>query len=1096
MERRTYSSFQESRISPRDLRLISGIQSHSALLSVKTSADTYQSIRHPLPVADTQSAAASYPAARTFPVWPFGQRAVRQAAAVEGNFLVRNCHAEIIQKPGCKKFGSRRLTKPLFSEHCCAEIISDDARRGFPFRCAEETVGPHGFSAAPFRPELRQAAVARGKIGVLRLEKEQQLWGKMLAMCKADQGLFWRKNVLTQDFHEKKVTEEHGMQRPEAVHRSNSSMLAKSNSLLADHTRPIGKGFCDSLEAEDVLGTRSAWATCTSRGMRALVSSAFPKAWKNTLTKNQTWWVMKAKIVYPDHINRKMIFTQQLFYQQIKAPVLVLGTGVCCNFCTLPSRDLKALYEQAAGYYPNSDCCGKFRYGGMGFSDHMQASVWCTLILELLFRGVERSRLFVFHMQQMYLQGTAGVTGWRNERCRPSQIPLGALPEWWGSKTHCRDRKSLDVKEYLQRCKRITYPDQTPTPTRFLKNCEEVGLFNDIDCSLEHEFRKAQEEENNKRQGLLQEQVPWPSNEIHIGEVILCQVLFIINWQVLLFGIKTMMVIVIWRKSTRYELWAQKGNWLLASPLSLRSGTAAAQQDERYIVLSLKAVLFLSLPNALYSLLVASKWSVVVEDSHPVLDGRVKVERHIRDHCSVALGNLWSGVFNLEEGFLNPKQLHTNTLSSCRQPSLEGSCVQAEGVCCQWRGTAVQHCRNISMHNTVGGAMAGPGSHQLTNTRMPNHDTSVVIQQAMPSPQSSSVITQAPSTNRQIGGTPSKMDWVTSEGTLTASMSERLINLKVRKDENIGIKPYYPKQNEGHCKYFGYANFTCLVVLLTTQHYVRAFSEAQAELTYASKLHPTVLQELKMCRLTCHKINWSLLHLTLVALTQCIVRTAVDAAGSSLSEMPSYSVTVAAPQVIVHVLLMLECLAWQTWHRKEWYFSFILAVCPGLGSSEGEIWKRKRGTKNKTTPPLKCNEADISESLRLKEMHFVSPLVSHLVYIPPKSTTSMWLVSLAVQRVISGCLKVDVVLQMGATSAEAKDSHAEGTLISIMFNNVDCALNFAKFGAAGRPPRIVNTTDKGPSSEKALPQSPESFALRTNSKSIPAGLNSHRGITA
>lgn len=46
---------------------------------------------------------------QTFPVWPFGQRAVRQAAAVEGNFLVRNCHAEIIQKPGCKKFGSRRV---------------------------------------------------------------------------------------------------------------------------------------------------------------------------------------------------------------------------------------------------------------------------------------------------------------------------------------------------------------------------------------------------------------------------------------------------------------------------------------------------------------------------------------------------------------------------------------------------------------------------------------------------------------------------------------------------------------------------------------------------------------------------------------------------------------------------------------------------------------------------------------------------------------------------------------------------------------------------------------------------------------------------
>ncbi|KAF4020157.1 hypothetical protein G4228_011792 [Cervus hanglu yarkandensis] len=59
--------------------------------------------------------------------------------------------------------------------------------------------------------------------------------------------------------------------------------------------------------------------------------------------------------------------------------------------------------------------------------------------------------------------------------------------------------------------------------------------------------------------------------------------------------------------------------------------------------------------------------------------------------------------------------------------------------------------RNISMHNPVGGAMAGPGTHQLGSARMPNHDTSVVIQQAMPSPQSSSVITQAPSTNRQIG---------------------------------------------------------------------------------------------------------------------------------------------------------------------------------------------------------------------------------------------------------------------------------------------------------------------------------------------------------
>lgn len=50
---------------------------------------------------------------------------------------------------------------------------------------------------------------------------------------------------------------------------------------------------------------------------------------------------------------------------------------------------------------------------------------------------------------------------------------------------------------------RSLFSDQTPTPTRFLKNCEEVGLFNELDCSLEHEFRKAQEEESSKRVGLL-----------------------------------------------------------------------------------------------------------------------------------------------------------------------------------------------------------------------------------------------------------------------------------------------------------------------------------------------------------------------------------------------------------------------------------------------------------------------------------------------------------------------------------------------------------------------------------------------------------------
>ncbi|XP_062847730.1 cyclic AMP-responsive element-binding protein 5 [Trichomycterus rosablanca] len=52
--------------------------------------------------------------------------------------------------------------------------------------------------------------------------------------------------------------------------------------------------------------------------------------------------------------------------------------------------------------------------------------------------------------------------------------------------------------------------DQTPTPTRFLKNCEEVGLFSELDCSIQQEFCKAQEEEDSKQNIALHTQ-PGPN---------------------------------------------------------------------------------------------------------------------------------------------------------------------------------------------------------------------------------------------------------------------------------------------------------------------------------------------------------------------------------------------------------------------------------------------------------------------------------------------------------------------------------------------------------------------------------------------------------
>lgn len=48
-------------------------------------------------------------------------------------------------------------------------------------------------------------------------------------------------------------------------------------------------------------------------------------------------------------------------------------------------------------------------------------------------------------------------------------------------------------------CSLLTFiSDQTPTPTRFLKNCEEVGLFNELASPFENEFKKASEDDIKK----------------------------------------------------------------------------------------------------------------------------------------------------------------------------------------------------------------------------------------------------------------------------------------------------------------------------------------------------------------------------------------------------------------------------------------------------------------------------------------------------------------------------------------------------------------------------------------------------------------------
>ncbi|XP_031421625.2 cyclic AMP-dependent transcription factor ATF-7a isoform X3 [Clupea harengus] len=62
-----------------------------------------------------------------------------------------------------------------------------------------------------------------------------------------------------------------------------------------------------------------------------------------------------------------------------------------------------------------------------------------------------------------------------------------------------KHKHEMTLKFGPARTDSVIIADQTPTPTRFLKNCEEVGLFNELASSFEQEFRKAQEDDDKNR---------------------------------------------------------------------------------------------------------------------------------------------------------------------------------------------------------------------------------------------------------------------------------------------------------------------------------------------------------------------------------------------------------------------------------------------------------------------------------------------------------------------------------------------------------------------------------------------------------------------
>uniref|UniRef100_A0A8C7V5S1 Cyclic AMP-dependent transcription factor ATF-7 n=1 Tax=Oncorhynchus mykiss TaxID=8022 RepID=A0A8C7V5S1_ONCMY len=65
-----------------------------------------------------------------------------------------------------------------------------------------------------------------------------------------------------------------------------------------------------------------------------------------------------------------------------------------------------------------------------------------------------------------------------------------------------KHKHEMTLKFGPARTDSVIIADQTPTPTRFLKNCEEVGLFNELASSFEQEFRKAHEDDQRNKNPL------------------------------------------------------------------------------------------------------------------------------------------------------------------------------------------------------------------------------------------------------------------------------------------------------------------------------------------------------------------------------------------------------------------------------------------------------------------------------------------------------------------------------------------------------------------------------------------------------------------
>ncbi|CAG06746.1 unnamed protein product, partial [Tetraodon nigroviridis] len=71
-----------------------------------------------------------------------------------------------------------------------------------------------------------------------------------------------------------------------------------------------------------------------------------------------------------------------------------------------------------------------------------------------------------------------------------------------------KHKHEMTLKFGPARTDSVIIADQTPTPTRFLKNCEEVGLFNELASSFEQELSKAHDDEHRTKHPAAPLQTP------------------------------------------------------------------------------------------------------------------------------------------------------------------------------------------------------------------------------------------------------------------------------------------------------------------------------------------------------------------------------------------------------------------------------------------------------------------------------------------------------------------------------------------------------------------------------------------------------------